>query len=157
MVGGGSGACWERFAERVAASLFRGPALSGAASGEEAVEEQEDYGADDGYDEAAEVELEDLRLARQEFIEEPSDEGAGDAEHHGDNAAARVPSGSQKLGDYPGDQAEDYPAEYSQLCLHRRSGTVLTRICTSFCASVTLAPRPRNATWHDETLQKYAL
>jgi hypothetical protein len=54
--GGGVGRCW--------CGVWFGR-VSGAAAGEEAVEEQKDNRSDDCYNEAAQVELEELRLAGQ--------------------------------------------------------------------------------------------
>ena len=69
--------------------------VSGAATGQEAVEEQEDRCSDDGYNEAAQVEPEELWPVGQELVEEAPDEGTGDAEQHRDDAAAWIPSGGE--------------------------------------------------------------
>jgi hypothetical protein len=66
-LGGGSGAYWERFSAGVWRCWCGGwfGRVSGAAAGEEAVKEQKDNRSDDCYNEAAQVELEELRLAGQ--------------------------------------------------------------------------------------------
>ena len=63
---------------------------SGAAAGEEAVEEKEDHGSDNGYNEAAQVEPEVLWPAGKELVEKTPDESTGDAQQHSNDAAAWI-------------------------------------------------------------------
>jgi hypothetical protein len=75
--------------------LYGGVArISGTASGEEAVEEEQDDCAGDSDGEATEVELGDKRPVGQDTIEKAANQGAGDAEEHcNDTAAGVLPTG----------------------------------------------------------------
>ena len=102
-VGDGLGGYWEWFPEG---------RLLGAASGQEAVDQEHDNGAADGHREASDVELGYEWLTRQSRIEEPADERSKDAEEHRDYAAAGVPARSEQFGDDSGYQTEEDPEQY---------------------------------------------
>jgi hypothetical protein len=61
-------------------------------AGEEAVDEEDEDRADDRDGEAPEVEAGCIGAVGKGLVEEPADEGAGDAEQNRDNPAAGAPS-----------------------------------------------------------------
>jgi hypothetical protein len=84
-----------------------------AASGYEAVDEQDDDSAEDGHDQAPEIEPDELGTPCKELEEEPSDERPEDTEQHRYYAAARVAPRHDELGEGSGYEAEEDPAYYS--------------------------------------------
>jgi hypothetical protein len=87
--------------------------MSSLQSPDEAAEEEENYGADGGDADGAEIKYTRCYVspAKESRAQPATDEGADDPEDNRDDATRGVPPWHQKLRQAPGDEAEENPIE----------------------------------------------
>jgi hypothetical protein len=95
---------FESGGRKAAPRLIAGRRCSLRFAGEdEPVDQEQDHGSDDGHDPARLIRL----VSRDQAAEPGSNERAGNAQEHRNNAPARISAGHQQLRNSPDDKADN--------------------------------------------------
>src|SRR4051794_5592741 len=109
--------------------MLRTVTRTSVAAGHEPQDRQQYHGAEDGHTEAGEVEVERLRLAGRESVEQPAERRADHPDQHADQAAlpAPVPAADDQVRGPADDRAEDHP------CDEAHGASLLEQLHKSYC------------------------